>query len=65
MEKESKPSKSVKLEKITLWTSVQTYNMKSSISSLDYILDNLDDMESECVILDYGTEDYELIKKKK
>ena len=35
-------SKSLKLEKVTLWTAVQTYGVKdSAVTSLDYIMDRL------------------------
>ena len=59
-------SKSLKLEKVTLWTAVQTYSIKdSTISSLDYFMDALDKVYGDCVILDYSTEDYKLVKKGK
>ena len=59
-------SKSLKLEKVTLWTAVQTYSIKdSTISSLDYFMDALDKVDGDCIILDYDTEDYKLVKKGK
>ena len=58
-------NKSLKLEKVTLWTAVQTYSVKdSTISSLDYMMEALDKIDGDCVILDYDTEDYRLTKIK-
>ena len=54
----------VKFEKITLWTAVETYGAKSdrALGALDYIIPALDKLEGECQILDYAGEDYKLIK---
>ena len=54
-------SKSIKLEKVTVWTSIPLYGAKdTTISALDYILREID---SECVILDYDVEDLDLVKR--
>ena len=54
----------VRFEKITLWTAVQTYGAKfdHGLSALDYIMRALDNLEGECQILDYDGEDYKLVK---
>ena len=59
-------SKSLKLEKVTLWTAIPTYGYQgTTVSSLDYMLDTLDkQLDSECIILDYDSEDYKLTKIK-
>ena len=56
----------VKFEKITLWTSIQTYGANDrGLSALDYILPALDKLEGECQLLDYDGEDYKLVKVRK
>ena len=63
---QKKMSKSLKLEKVTLWTAVQTYGVKdSAVTSLDYIMDRLNMIDGDCSILDYDSEDYKLTKVKK
>ena len=57
----------VKIEKITLWTAVETYGDKGSgvfegATALDYILPALNEIGGECHILDHDTENYELVK---
>ena len=61
----------IKFEKITLWTAVETYGDKGSgvfegATALDYILPALNEKEKfkwyECHILDHDTENYELVK---
>jgi len=55
-----------KFERITLWVSVETYSAKApGISALDYILPALEELDSDCKILDYDTEDYKLVKARK
>ena len=62
----AKHTPTVKLEKITLWTSTQTYGAKNGgLSALDYILPALDNLEGGCQLLDYGVEDYKLAKVRK
>ena len=58
-------SKGIKLEKVTLWTSIPLYGAKdTTTSALDYIMDGYNGaIDSECVILDYGSEDYEMTPK--
>ena len=52
----------VKFEKITLWTAIQTYGPSDGgISALDHILPVLEQL-GECTILDYDGEDYQLVK---
>jgi len=56
----------MKLEKITLWTSTETYGMedtenhKLTMSALDYVIDAMDKV-GECTILSYESEDYKLV----
>ena len=57
----------IKFEKITLWTAVETHGDKGSgvffgATALDYILPALDAIGGECQILDHDSEDYELVK---
>ena len=59
----------IKFEKITLWTAVETYGDKGSgvflgATALDYILPALNEIGGECQILDHDTEDYKLVKVK-
>ena len=55
-------SKSIKLEKITLWTSIPLYGAKdTTVSAMDYMMDTLDNNIGECSILDYTTEDYQMV----
>jgi hypothetical protein len=56
----------VKFEKITLWTAIQTYGPSDKyvgrgMSALDHILPELEQL-GECTILDYDGEDYQLVK---
>ena len=52
-----------KFEKITLWTSIQTYGgpYSAGLSALDEIIPALDGL-GEGKILDYDGEDYQLVK---
>jgi len=56
---------SIKIEKVTLWTSIPTYGDRdTTLSALDYIMQGWDGaIDSECVVLDYDAEDLELVKK--
>ena len=54
----------MKLEKITLWTSTETYGMEPELGALDYIIPNLYKMEGECTILSYESKDCKLIVEK-
>ena len=52
----------VKFEKITLWTAIQTFGLNDrGMSALDHILPALEQL-GECQILDYDGEDYQLVK---
>jgi len=53
----------VKFEKITLWTSIQTYGgpYSAGLSALDEIIPALDEL-AEVKILDYEGADYKLVK---
>lgn len=55
----------MKLEKITLWTSTETYGMEPELGALDYIIPNLYKLENECIVLEYESEDYKLAPVKK
>jgi len=56
----------VKIEKITLWTAIETYGHDGlGISALDYIIHALDNLEGGCQILDQICEDYKLVKVRK
>jgi hypothetical protein len=55
----------MKLEKVTLWTSIPTYDADPTTSALDYLLDTLNKHCSECTILDYDAEEYTLVKKRR
>ena len=50
----------VKYERITLWTATQTYGLKG-VSALDY-LPLEEPMGTECKIIDWEAEDYQLVK---
>jgi len=58
-------SESLKLEKVTLWTSIPTYGDRdTTLSALDYIMQGWDGaIDSECVVLEYDAEELELVKK--
>jgi hypothetical protein len=63
-------SNSIKFEKITLWVSTQCYSAESTTSGLDYILEGINnhldrDGTGECKLLDYDSEDYQLVPKPK
>ena len=59
-------SKDIKLEKVTLWTAIPLYGAKdTTTSALDYIMDGYNGaIDSECSILAYDAEDYEMIPKR-
>jgi hypothetical protein len=59
-------SNSIKFEKITLWVSTQCYSAESTTSGLDYILEGINNhLDGECKLLDYDSEDYQLVPKPK
>ena len=65
-QREERGPMTVKFEKITLWTSVQTYGANDrALSALDYIIPALENLEAECMILDHDGEDYKLVKVRK
>jgi hypothetical protein len=53
----------LKFEKLTIWTCTETYG--HGIAALDYVMPALKEMEAECKVLDYSTEDYDLVPKQK
>ena len=57
----------MKLEKITLWVSTETYG-NPSVGALDYIIpaltfDHTKSIENECKFLKFESEDYKLVPK--
>jgi hypothetical protein len=54
----------MKFEKLTIWVCTETYDSRA-MTALDYVIPALDDMEGECRVLDYSTEDYTLEPKQK
>ena len=57
----------MKFEKLTLWTCTETFGHTSDYgtTALDYVIPALKKMEAGCKVLDYSTEDYDLILKQK
>ena len=57
----------MKIEKLTIWTCTETYGITSDygITALDYVIPALDKLDPECKVLDYSTEDYDLVPKQK
>jgi hypothetical protein len=53
----------LKFEKLTIWTCTETYG--HGITALDYVMPALKEMEAECKVLVFDSEDYELILKQK
>ena len=53
----------MKIEKITLWVATEDFGMDNGTSALDCIIPALENMESECIILSYDSEDYKLVPK--
>lgn len=56
----------MKLEKITLWTAIETYGFaKPEPGALDYIIHALQTFDdAEVTVLDYESEDYKLVPVK-
>jgi hypothetical protein len=58
----------MKFEKLTIWVCTEAYrpeNDSRGMTALDYVIPALDDMEGECKVLGYSTEDYTLEPKQK
>jgi len=53
----------LKFEKLTIWTCTETYG--HALTALDYVNPALAEMEAECKVLMFDSEDYELILKQK
>ena len=53
----------LKFEKLTIWTCTETYG--HGITALDYVMPALKEMEAECKVLVFDSEDYELVPKQK
>jgi hypothetical protein len=49
----------MKIERVTIWTCTETYG-PSAITALDYVLPALDELEGECKVLGWDTEEYSL-----
>ena len=53
----------MKIEKLTIWTCTETYG--HALTALDYVMPALAEMEAECKVLGFSTEDYDLVPKQK
>jgi hypothetical protein len=49
-------------EKLTVWTCTEDYDRPSpGITAVDYVMKALENIDPECKVLDYETEDYMLV----
>jgi hypothetical protein len=52
---------SFKIEKITLWTAVETFVDERAVSALDWIVPNMEKGEPEVHLINCETEEYTLV----
>jgi hypothetical protein len=51
----------MKFEKVTLWMCTEDYGGNSDVGALDYIVEMLENLDVECKLLGYETEDYKIV----
>jgi hypothetical protein len=51
----------MKFEKVTLWMYTEDYGGNSDVGALDYIVEMLENLDVECKLLGYETEDYKIV----
>ena len=51
----------MKFEKVTLWMCTEDYGGHSDVGALDYIVETLENLEVECKLLGYETEEYKIV----